>query len=58
MEDHVPGDAAQGVTGQIRKSDDEADAELIRMRMIAMWEAEETMPRAVSERYNPTAFAA
>jgi hypothetical protein len=58
MEDHVPGDAAEGFTGEVRKFDDEADAKLIRMRMIAMWEAEQTIPRAVSERYNPTAFPA
>jgi hypothetical protein len=48
----------KGITGQIRKFDEEADTGLIRMKMIALWEADQTMQHRVSERDNPCTFLA
>jgi hypothetical protein len=35
-----------------REFDERADAEFVRMRMVAIWEAQETMERGVEERSN------
>jgi hypothetical protein len=48
----------KGITREVRKFDDEANAEPLRMNMMAMWEAKETTQRAVSDRDNPIAFLA
>jgi hypothetical protein len=47
-----------GIHGEIRKFDEEGDADFIRVSMVAAWQPEETMQRAVSERDNPTTFLA
>jgi hypothetical protein len=44
--------------GPVRAFHDEQDADFLRMRMIAIWEAEETMQRGVSERHYPSTFLA
>jgi hypothetical protein len=38
--------------------DEEGDAEFVKMRMVAIWEAQETMERGVEERSNPSLFLA
>jgi hypothetical protein len=42
----------------VRTFDEERDAEAIKMRMVVIWEAHETMELGVSERSNSTTFLA
>jgi hypothetical protein len=46
------------IQGNYRKFEEDQDADFVRMRMVAMWEAQETMERGVSERDNPSTFLA
>jgi hypothetical protein len=48
----------KGIHGWTRKSDGEQDADFIRMRMIAVLEAQERTERGVNERDNPSIFLA
>jgi hypothetical protein len=48
----------QGVQGEYRRFEEEKDAGFIKMRLITIWEAQETMERGVSERDNPSTFLA
>jgi hypothetical protein len=48
----------RGIAGEVRKLEEEVDEDYIPIRMIAIYEAEETMQRAVAERNNPTSFCA
>jgi hypothetical protein len=43
---------------KFRNFDEEQDADFIRMRMLAIWEAQETMKRGVIERDNRSTFLA
>jgi hypothetical protein len=49
----------QGTTGQIREFDEEGlDADCIKIRRLALWEADEAMNCLVSERDHPSSFLA
>jgi hypothetical protein len=48
----------KGIQGFTQKFEEEQDTDFIRMRMIAIGEAQETMERAVNERDNPFTFLA
>jgi hypothetical protein len=49
----------QGTSGQVSEFDEEwLDSECIKMRMLALWEADEAMNCGVSERDHPSAFLA
>jgi hypothetical protein len=50
---------SQGPTGQVREFDETGlDADCIKIRMLAIWEADDTMNSWVSERDHPSAFLA
>jgi hypothetical protein len=42
----------------VRIFDEEEDADIVKMRMVAIWKAQETMERGVNERSNPSVFFA
>jgi hypothetical protein len=46
------------MSGEVRAFNEAVYEDFIRIRMIATWQAEETMERAVSERRNPSTFLA
>jgi hypothetical protein len=46
------------IQGEIRKWQDERDEELLKMAMIATWQAEETVQRGVGERDSTSVFLA
>jgi hypothetical protein len=48
----------RGISGTIRKFDEEAEADFIRLRMILRCHAKETMQCAVAERDNPSCCCA
>jgi hypothetical protein len=48
----------KGIYVRIRAFDEELDENVIPMRMIATWQAQETMERGVSERDNSSTFLA
>jgi hypothetical protein len=48
----------QDIRGKYRKFDGKMNADFIKMRVIAIREAQETMERGVSERDNPSTFPA
>jgi hypothetical protein len=48
----------KGIQFFVRTFDEERDADCVKMRMLAIWEAQEVMERGVSGRSNPTAFLA
>jgi hypothetical protein len=54
----VIGVETQGHARSARKIDDEADEEYAKMRSIAIWEAQATMERGVSERDDASTFLA
>jgi hypothetical protein len=48
----------KGIQFLVRTFDKERDADCVKMRMVAIWEAQEEVERGVSEWSNPTAFLA
>jgi hypothetical protein len=56
--DMFKGMRSPGITGETRAFNGEADTCVIRMRMLVIWEAQQTMELGASERDNPTAFLA
>jgi hypothetical protein len=48
----------KGIQGAYRKFGEPQDMDFNRQRMKAIWEAQETMERGVSERDNPSTFLA
>jgi hypothetical protein len=48
----------KGVQVIAREFDEKEDADYVRMRMVAIWEAQETMEPGVIERTNPSDFLA
>jgi hypothetical protein len=48
----------KGIRALCREFDEAQDAAGVKMRMIGIWEAQETMERAVSERDDPSTFIA
>jgi hypothetical protein len=49
---------SKGIEILAREFNEEGDAEFVKMRMVAIWEAQETMERGVDERSNPSVFLA
>jgi hypothetical protein len=44
------------IQGTYRKFEEDQDADFVRMRMVVIWEAQETMERGVAERDHPSGF--
>jgi hypothetical protein len=50
---------SQGTIGTVRKfEEDGQDSDCIKMRMLAIWEAQEDMTSGISERDHPSTFLA
>jgi hypothetical protein len=49
---------SKGITMICGPFDENVDANFMKMRIVAIWEAQETMERGISERNNPNAFLA
>jgi hypothetical protein len=49
---------SQSLTVKLREFDEGLDGPLVKMRMISILQAQETMERGVSERDNPSTFLA